>query len=79
MLLHNNIQYSMVKWKNLHVHIQGEEKQTVVKKKIKSWAGRDDGGGRRTRTGFHTRDQQLVLGKSLTLGIRSDSTLCPIF
>jgi hypothetical protein len=29
----------------------------VIKKKIKSWARRDDGGGGR-RTGFHTRDQQ---------------------
>jgi hypothetical protein len=46
-------------WEKLPVHIQGEEKQSVVKKKIKSWAGRDDGGGR--RTGFHTRDQQPAL------------------
>jgi hypothetical protein len=29
------------------------------KYKDKSWAGRDDGGGR--RTGFHTRDQQPAL------------------
>jgi hypothetical protein len=44
-------------WEKLPVHIQGEEKQSVIKKKIKSWARRDDGGGGR-RTGFHTRDQQ---------------------
>jgi hypothetical protein len=44
-------------WEKLPVHIQGEEKQSVVNKKIKSWSGRDDGGGGR-RTGFHTRDQQ---------------------
>jgi hypothetical protein len=44
-------------WEKLPVHIQGEERQSVVKKKIKSWARRDNGGGGR-RTGFHTRDQQ---------------------
>jgi hypothetical protein len=44
-------------WEKLPVHVQGEEKQSVVKKKIKSWARHDNGGGGR-RTGFHTRDLQ---------------------
>jgi hypothetical protein len=44
-------------WEKLPVHVQGEEKQSVVKKKIKSWARHEDGGGGR-RTGFHTRDLQ---------------------
>jgi hypothetical protein len=34
-------------WEKLPVHVQGEEKQSVVKKKIKSWARCGDGGGGR--------------------------------
>jgi hypothetical protein len=40
--------------------LRGEEKESVVKKNLKSWARCHDGGGGR-RTVFHTRDLQLAL------------------
>jgi hypothetical protein len=54
-------------WEKLPVHIQGEEKQSVVKKKIKSWAGRDGGGGGRRILNKRILDSQTRSIKRVTV------------